>query len=133
MSEQYKYWQYKCKSAAELAAIKAYADSLGFSYGCKELTAQRWFDNRWVILAGCKTGKHISGYYTDHPPGGTLIAFNEVFEQLAYHDKPAFVEVKLNDEHTAKVYKDRVEVGCQSFPVDVVGKLAEALEKVKGG
>ena len=38
---------------------------------------------------------------------------------------PEFKELKLNDNHTAKIFKDRVEVGCQTFPIKVIRELAK--------
>lgn len=36
---------------------------------------------------------------------------------------PKFLELKLNDTYTAKVYEDKVEVGCQTFDIHVLADL----------
>lgn len=51
---------------------------------------------------------------------------------LKVYDKPKFEEVKLNGDYTAKVYKDKVEVGCQTFPVSIINDLAAAHIRIKG-
>jgi hypothetical protein len=40
--------------------------------------------------------------------------------------KPATILVKLNDKYTAEVTKDRITVGCQTFPHSIVADLAKA-------
>jgi hypothetical protein len=40
-------------------------------------------------------------------------------------------KVKLNNNHTALVYKDKVIVGCQEFPIDVIDKLVRARNGLK--
>ena len=40
---------------------------------------------------------------------------------------PEFKEHKLNDTYTARVYDDRVEVGCQTFTKDTIKQLAQML------
>jgi hypothetical protein len=49
----------------------------------------------------------------------------EVYEEVKT------VDVKLNEHHTAVVSKDEIKVGCQTFSVDVIKKLAQALEEVQ--
>ena len=44
--------------------------------------------------------------------------------------KPAFQTVKLNDRYEAQVHKDKIVVGCQEFPCDVIGDLLRAHMKV---
>lgn len=41
------------------------------------------------------------------------------------------VEVKLNKDYTAKILKDRIEVGCQSFTFEKFQELVDAVNKVK--
>jgi hypothetical protein len=40
------------------------------------------------------------------------------------------VEVKLNDSYTAKITKDKIEVGCQTFDVKVLKEAYEAWESL---
>lgn len=43
---------------------------------------------------------------------------------------PDEIEVKLNDTYTAKVTKDSIKVGCQTFPVSILKELNEALKNL---
>lgn len=52
-------------------------------------------------------------------------------ENKIYPPLKKFVEVELNSEYTAKVYKDKIEVGCQTFPITIIDKLAEASRKIQ--
>jgi len=45
--------------------------------------------------------------------------------------EPEFYEVKLNNNFKAKVYKDKIEVGCQTFPIAVLKDMKEALDNFK--
>ena len=40
------------------------------------------------------------------------------------------VDVCLNSEHTAEVYKDKIVVGCQTFDPSIIEKLAEAYKSL---
>lgn len=40
------------------------------------------------------------------------------------------ITVVLNSEHTAVVSKSGIKVGCQTFPLDIVEKLAKARDEV---
>lgn len=44
---------------------------------------------------------------------------------------PEFIDFKLNDSYSAKIYKDKVVVGCQTFTKEVVLALAGLLTKSK--
>jgi hypothetical protein len=46
-------------------------------------------------------------------------------------DTPEYIEVKLNDSYTAKIYKNKIKVGCQEFPIEIVEKLKKALGELK--
>jgi hypothetical protein len=39
-----------------------------------------------------------------------------------------FTEFKLNDEYTAKIYDDKVIVGCQTFKIETIKELAKLLK-----
>lgn len=51
-------------------------------------------------------------------------------ERLELDKTPEYKEVKLNSSYTAKVYKDKIEVGCQTFPVSILKELTKALKEV---
>lgn len=37
--------------------------------------------------------------------------------------KPEYISLKLNEDYTAKVYKDKLTVGCQTFPISILDDL----------
>lgn len=41
------------------------------------------------------------------------------------------IEVELNDEYTAKVFVDHIEVGCQTIPISKISSLQTAVKKLK--
>lgn len=41
------------------------------------------------------------------------------------------VEVKLNDEYTAKIFNDRIDIGCQTFTMKDFDKFVDAVNKVR--
>lgn len=45
--------------------------------------------------------------------------------------KPPHEIVELNKEYHAKVYKDKIEVGCQTFPIEILEKLQGAYDSLK--
>lgn len=53
------------------------------------------------------------------------------YELLMVKPKKEFVEVELNSRYTAEVYKDKIVVGCQTFPTSILDKLADALEEIE--
>ena len=56
-------------------------------------------------------------------PDVIIVPFNDLHKIESYTE---FTEVKLNDTITAKVYKSKIVVGCQTFPIDVIVKLNKA-------
>lgn len=45
--------------------------------------------------------------------------------------KETVIEVKLNDDYTAIVRKDSIEVGCQTFTMDAFERLSDAVNKAR--
>ncbi len=78
--------------------------------------------------------KIISAYSKNHNIDGRCILFNTIGEFIQYaldnHDKKP-IEVKLNSDYTATVSFDSVQVGCQTFELDVIQKLYDAMLQVK--
>lgn len=62
---------------------------------------------------------------------GVTVEFSDLKNFDSYL-KPQFVEVALNQEHTAKVYKNKIVVGCQTFPVSVADALVAAVKQING-
>lgn len=57
-----------------------------------------------------------------------------VFESFDewYFYKSDYIKVVLNQEHTAKVYQDKITVGCAEFPVKIIDELEKAHIKITG-
>jgi hypothetical protein len=65
----------------------------------------------------------FTGLICGSPSTGTSsIPFYAKFIKLV----PKVKEIKLNDNYTAQVYKDKVVVGCQTFNKDAIDKIVEA-------
>jgi hypothetical protein len=67
-------------------------------------------------------------FYQNRPELYEIITIDELAKRLT---KPTQIEVKLNDEHNAIVTKDSIEVGCQTFSIDIIEKLAEARKQLE--
>jgi len=42
------------------------------------------------------------------------------------------IKVELNPDYTAKVYSDKVVVGCETFPIDKLDELVKARDTILG-
>ena len=58
--------------------------------------------------------------------GAEVITLEEMIDMI---EKGMPCEVKLNEEYTAVVMEDHVQVGCQRIEFDSVRKLYEAIQK----
>jgi hypothetical protein len=56
--------------------------------------------------------------------------YTAMLDEVELIPVPEYVEVKLNEGYTAKVYKDKMVVGCQTISPEVIDKLKEAWCKV---
>ena len=80
----------------------------------------------WVKISPKR--KTFGGNYHKQEDIQVLNNYTELADLLV---KPTTVEVKLNNEHTAIVKADSIQVGCQSFPIDILDKLNEARATLK--
>jgi hypothetical protein len=71
-------------------------------------------------------GKYIGGNDVEKPAYQT-IDFNKLFTIF----KKKTAEVKLNDQYSAVVRKDRITVGCQTFPIGIIDELVKARQSVQ--
>lgn len=60
--------------------------------------------------------------------GRLVITLDDLY--IAPFAKPNLVSVVLNSSHTAKVTKDNIEVGCQTFPISVLDELVKARDSL---
>lgn len=87
----------------------------------KKIRLNYWDDNSYIYLNGDEILDEVGDTYEID------IDFNEVWCESTVK----FIEVELNDEYTAKVYKNKIEVGCQTIEADKVEELIKAFKKVK--
>lgn len=83
-----------------------------------------------VYFKGQKKSGSINEYLETHDicvavSGGVYTIPVELVEIV-----PESIEVKLNEKHSAKVFKDKVAVGCQTFPITIIDDLKKALEEL---
>lgn len=88
-----------------------------------ETTAENYFKH-FPVLVFRPEGKSISANsYRRYPESKLLGSLADV---LAIVTEKKMIKVTLNDKHTAEVYKDKVVVGCQTFPITVIDNLVLA-------
>lgn len=95
-----------CQNGSSVFAISGKVDKTGKLYACTE----------------CPVASRLLTVEIDWPDKE-----NTIYPELP---KPKFVEVKLNSDYTAKVYKDKIEVGCQTFPISVLETLNETVKSL---
>jgi hypothetical protein len=128
---------YRAENAQEFLACVLFMMAKGLKFSpdttAPGLSAQEYSNSSRV------RGFPIVGYNEDYncidawdkssqPTTPTLSAF---IAAIADYRQPVFVQ--LNEKHKAKVSKDSIEVGCQTFPHSIVKDLADAIAKVKNG
>jgi hypothetical protein len=103
----------------------------------------RWGDPDWTKDSTLLTGSiTYEGYYFNTENKDAIISCSSYayyireqaneYQELtidkffALFTKPTTILVKLNAKYTAEVTKDRITVGCQTFPHSIVADLAKA-------
>lgn len=76
--------------------------------------------NEFPFVGVNRSGDLIIGY------GRKMSAID--FDQISIGESSE--EVILNASYTAKVYADKVEVGCQTFPIDKIREIVKVSEKL---
>lgn len=112
--------------------------NLGFSLvtrhdGNKDLADNvRWYLNSYPSIHVNLDSKNVSGYLTSRSNPGTEVSFDQLVKLTVESTQVVTeVSVKLNDQYTAVVSKTGIVVGCQTFSLESLAKLTEALEKIK--
>jgi hypothetical protein len=127
MDNKYSNIRIKINNQAEkLAALYFLAAKTGLKISSSVLDAT--LNNR-CIGDFCFVYSHSMISASCKADNSTIVEFSDLKNFDSYL-APKFVEVVLNKEHTAKVYKDKVVVGCQNFPISVIGDLVRAREKI---
>ena len=99
-------------------------DWIGTNEVRKDLTC---FSIDFIEVNAHSKEKFVRKVKGDSPPTSQLISTDDLFRMQF---KPDFSEVVLNKEYTAKVYKDKIVVGCQTFPVFIIDDLVLALKEM---
>lgn len=103
------------------AAHPSHAENPGYAKYLADGYERLSFEGAWVSAGGAD---NFTG------PSCELVSVEEFFRRTSKPPKPEFYEVVLNSEHTAKVYKDKVVVGCQTFSTSKLNELIDAHNKV---
>tara|TARA_R110000868_G_scaffold217413_1_gene467486 strand:- start:633 stop:1034 length:402 start_codon:yes stop_codon:yes gene_type:complete len=97
---------------------------IGLDRDRKDLTH---FPIDFIEVNAHSKGRMVRKQSDDSRPTSQLISMDDLFEMQL---KPDFSEVKLNSEYSAKVYKDKIVVGCQTFSVGIIDDLVLALKEI---
>lgn len=101
--------------------------------GYKNLTDEKGPPSHWNSITLTKAG-HIASSgdcddlrpYHSHVYGDmTKFLYSDFYSRKKDHQ-----EVVLNDKYTAVVYKTRVVVGCQEFPISKLQELVDAYKSL---
>lgn len=122
-----KNWQYQinCPIAEIVKIVEDYLISLGLEGGIGDKGYYK------CICISFKENSFSANSTTKESQFGEIIDFNSLFspEFVNYYKNsqiPKYVEVVLNQQYAAQVYKDKIVVGCQEFPADIGQKLVDA-------
>jgi hypothetical protein len=84
-----------------------------------------------LYLSGRPSSVLVENYLNDHD---FCVVLKNNFRSVPFEGAKIvndFKELKISDDYTAKIYKDKVEVGCQTIPISTVEeiiKLANSLD-----
>ena len=116
----------KTEKRATIAALIA----IGYKYSNETCSTVEFVTDsleHYPVIVVYTHNKTLSGNYQIQKKCGPAITLSD-FLKLQVE---VVVEVVLNDKYTAQVSKDGINVGCTSFPLSVIDKLVEALNKVE--
>lgn len=80
--------------------------------------------------SSCQVGSYMKHHNLDYCVVMECNGLHYLPEEVTIEKIPTCQEVKLNDNYTAKVFKDRIEVGCQKFPLSILDELITAKNKI---
>jgi hypothetical protein len=92
----------------------------------------------WKITNSLSSRVHSGSVYDEVAEFGVCVYLQSVggmqcpvlCEDLIEVIKPKFIEVTLNGTYNAKVYEDKIEVGCQTFPISILEDLVKASREI---
>lgn len=123
----------KIHSPEHCEAVQKRLFEMGFSWNksIHNPKSVKYTNNTKTLTVGLLRGadKDITCSNEDQAYADTYITLDELYQMEV---KPDFVEVSTEnkDYHTIKVYADKIEVGCQIFPISLIDKLQNAFIKV---
>lgn len=95
--------------------------------------------NLWVQGSGSRMELCYLGGKSKEEPGDfirertsntTILTLDDLYKPDCPLLKPQFISVMLNSTHTAHVYKDKVIVGCSTFPGHIIDALKQAHSQI---
>lgn len=122
---------YETSKPKLMGAVLAALFAQGYSLGAQDVKTMENMEkiygnwHAWPLLSFDPETRRMDMHYNGYA------AANVLLEQVLDGSLAPVVEVvKLNSGHEAIVSKNGVKVNCQTFPLDVIDKLAAAKAKV---
>ena len=90
-----------------------------------------WAGDEMIALVG-KTGV-VSKVHDHRPNGGFKINdwYFPFFVLELVSKKPRSIKLRLSDDYDAQVFKDKIVVGCQTFPISAVEAILRASKELQ--
>lgn len=120
-------FRFKITSEAEFLAAKAYFLALGFQDEFNNYNYGTIVKYKYLNFIIDTKKNRIYGIRDSSP---SLDLSSPILFQEIFNIKSAVVKVELNKDYTAEVSKTEIKVGCQTFPLDIIEKLADARNQV---
>ena len=90
-----------------------------------------WAGDKMIALVG-KTGV-VSKVHDKRPNGGFKVHdwYFPFFVLELVSKKPRSIKLRLSDDYDAQVFKDKIVVGCQTFPISAVEAILRASKELQ--
>lgn len=85
-----------------------------------------WIQDKILTFWSGSTKEHPEHYLRAKLHESSELTLDDLYKPDCPLLKPQFISVVLNSSHTAHVYKDKVVVGCQTFPGHIIDALKQA-------
>lgn len=99
----------------------------------EETITDEWSERDFERYPSIRVGNALISAYDSNQgcAGNGIVKFTELADFLSSLKKQ--IEIKLNDEYTAVVSKNFVQVGCQTFSWEKIEEVYKAIQKIKKG
>lgn len=120
---------------AELADAKDKVGKLNSGEYTTNATVHDYVSWSYDIVSRKTASNHTLQFMNKHGIDHCVVmivgAAQHIPSEVNVESIPEFETVVLNSNHTAKVYKDRIEVGCQTFSLNILEELIQARAKME--